>query len=490
VGAGVIVDNHRTKAKTVESSKESPKLINVDQEQISQQASHQQHRFNVLKTSLTTSAPSRPIAPRLFQGLLLATTATLSAIVGAGLMLMAPASLDGKASLPQGDQFMALFQNGLQYRLTRPVNILVLGIDRVLGSSDDSSEIFAGRSDTMLFIRLDPQQNSASILSIPRDTQVDIPGVGLSKINEANVVGGPALARDVVGKTLNQVPIDRYVRVSTSAFRELIDQLGGVEVFVPFPMSYVDNTQKLKIDLQQGWQTLDGDKAEQFARFRHDGYGDIGRVQRQQILIKALRKRLADPTVLPRLPGAMQVMQKYIDTNLNLEEMLALVQLGLKLDQKQVKMVMLPGHFGDPNQDTASYWLMNSNGRDRVLREYFHHTSPSTDSSTEAAIANTEPALKALNIAVQNATHQPGLGRQFVGYLESQGFEHINLIEDWPEPLNQTQIVVQQGDFTGANDLQKLLGLGDIDVTSTGDIESDLTIRVGLDWATRRASPQ
>ena len=87
------------------------------------------------------------------------------------------------------------------------------------------------------------------------------------------------------------------------------------------------------IDLEPGWQTLNGDQAEQFARFRKDNYGDIGRVQRQQMLLKALRQRLLSPKVLPRLPQIIRVMQQYIDTNLSLEEMLALVGFGLDLDK-------------------------------------------------------------------------------------------------------------------------------------------------------------
>jgi LCP family protein required for cell wall assembly len=445
-------------------------------------------------TPVSVSGTARPslqpasLPRRLFQGFALVTTATISVAIGAGVALFAPVALNlGTKSNQPG--IASLWHTSFQYNLTRPVNILVMGIDRVPEAIPNSAEIFAGRSDTLLLLRLDPTQSGVSMLSIPRDTQVEIPGIGMSKINEANVAGGPALSAQVIRQNLNQVAIDRYVRVSTDAFRELVDQLGGVKVYVPFPMSYEDRTQKLKIDLDPGWQTLNGRQAEQFARFRHDGYGDIGRVQRQQTLLKALREKLADPMTLPRLPGVIQVMQKYIDTNLSFEEILTLAQFGLKLkqDQSSIKMVMLPGHFSSSEQFAASYWLINPTARDRVMRDYFQVHPPAAENSEIPAAADT---FKTLNIAIQNASNQPGLGRRVAQRLEDQGFAHVYVIEDWTEPVNQTQIIVQQGDTQAAQGLQNFLGLGQVDPSSTGDLESDLTIRIGNDWETHsRVSP-
>jgi LCP family protein required for cell wall assembly len=317
------------------------------------------------------------------------------------------------------------------------------------------------------------------MLSIPRDTQVEIPGVGVEKINDANVEGGPALAARVVSRTLNDVPIDRYVRVTTEAFRELVDLVGGVEVFVPYPMKYVDVTQNLNIDLEQGWQTLNGDQAEQFARFRKDQNGDIGRVQRQQSLLKALRQRLVSPTVLPRLPEAIRVMQQYVDTNLSLEEMLALVGFGLKLEPDDFKMVLLPGRFSAPNEYVASYWIMNPTGRDRVMREYFQQNPEWSSSDINSSVNH-------VRVAIQNSTDDPEVGRQVAQYLAEKNFNNVYIVQNWPDHLSQTQIIVQQGDLEAAATLKKVLGLGKVEASSTGELESDLTIRVGEDFLNRQ----
>lgn len=431
------------------------------------------------KTTVPQSKKNKPSGRSLIRWLVLGSafvlTATISATLGAALALFTPLS-PFITPLTQG--FGAkddLWDRGFPYKIARPVNILVMGIDRVPEAPKNSATVFAGRSDTMLLLRLDPADNSLRMLSIPRDTQVNIPGVGLAKINDANVEGGAALAARVVSRSLNDVPIDRYVRVTTEAFRELVDLVGGIEVFVPYPMKYTDVTQNLNIDLEQGWQTLNGDQAEQFARFRKDKNGDIGRVQRQQALLKALRQRLVTPTVLPRLPQLMQVMQQYVDTNLSLEELLAIAGFGFKLQQDSVKMVLLPGRFSAPKEFTGSYWLIDPSRRDRVMREYFQQ-------NTAWTALEPEISSRSVRIAIQNATDKPQLGQQVARYLASKNFRNVYLVKDWPDRQPQTQIIVQQGDLEAAATLKRILGLGRVEASSTGDIESDLTIRVGEDW--------
>nr|WP_275415724.1 LCP family protein [Leptolyngbya sp. CCY15150] len=333
-----------------------------------------------------------------------------------------------------------------------------------------------GRSDTMLLVRLEPESQTINVLSIPRDTQVDIPFQGVTKVNHANAMGGARMAADVVSANLNDIEIDRYVRVNTEAFRQLVDLVGGVEVFVPYDMQYTDQTQGLEIDLQQGQQVLNGDQAEQFVRFRNDGYGDIGRVQRQQQLIRALRDRLTSPSFLPQVPQAVDLLQSYIDTNLTVEEMLALVDFGLDLTSEDFRMVMLPGRFSSPDEFIASYWLMDINGRDQVLADYFDVRASGLASRFD------RQSVQDLRIAVQNASGEPQIATQVLNYLYDQGFDHVYVVQDWPSPQSQTQIIVQRGDYSGATSLETVLGVGTVVAASTGDLESDLTIRVGEDW--------
>jgi polyisoprenyl-teichoic acid--peptidoglycan teichoic acid transferase len=429
-------------------------------------------------SSLQTPHPS--FMRWLLRSLMLGGTAVLSAMVGGVLALTTPLPA---AIAPQSSKPMSLeniWHQGLGgYQIDRPINILVMGIDLPLDLPDSaaSADVFAGRSDTMLLLHINPENQTVSVLSVPRDTQVEIPGEGVEKINYANVVGGSKLAAQVVSQNLNGVAIDRYVRVSTEAFRELVDLLGGVRVFVPEDMKYTDETQHLYIDLKQGWQTLGGKQAEQFARFRHDDKGDIGRVQRQQQLIRALRENLANPAIVTRLPQAIALFQKYIDTNLSPEEMLSLASFGLGLQKDNLRMVMLPGRFSSPDEFVASYWLMDTAAKDQVMNEFFSLSSVA-EMGQQSNFINTR-------IAVQNASNDPDLGGRVAAYLQSQGFTNVYVVEDWPDRQPQTQIIVQRGDLQGATLLENTLGIGQVVSASTGDLQSDFTLRVGDDWDKR-----
>lgn len=405
----------------------------------------------------------------------LAIAATTSATLGLMAAMLVPLPLGLVAK--DRDSRVNLWQVGLGYRVGRPVNILVMGIDRTAGTKDGDPAVFRGNSDTMLLVRVDPTSDSVSLLSIPRDTRVDIEGSQTNKINDANVQGGATLAAQTVSSVLNGVPIDRYVRVSTDAFKELVDLLGGVEVNVPKPMVYEDKTQKLKINLAPGLQTLNGGQAEQFARFRNDALGDIGRVQRQQALLKALRQKLLSPAVIPQIPGLIQAMQKHIDTNLSMEEMMALVGAGRKLSEGKFKMVMLPGRFSAPNEYAASYWLLDPIGRDRVMRQYF--------GVNPAGMAETQVA-NSIRIALQNASANPTAATQMRQYLAQQGFNDTYIVNDATTRQERTVVIAQRGDLDSANTLQKLLGFGSVEADSTGDLESDITIQVGNDWVNRK----
>lgn len=188
-------------------------------------------------------------------------------------------------------------------RAERAINILVLGVDE---RSHDT-----GRSDTMLLVRV--EDGAARVLSIPRDTLVTLSGYGEGKANSAYTYGGPDLARRSISELLG-VPVDYYVKLNLVGFRHLVDLMGGVVFDVQRPMHYVDPTDNLVIDLKPGLQLLDGAKAEQFVRFRHDAIGDdVGRTQRQQEFLKAAAAQLLTPAKLPRLPQLLYAARAYVD---------------------------------------------------------------------------------------------------------------------------------------------------------------------------------
>lgn len=356
------------------------------------------------------------------------------------------------------------------------LHILIIGADNPNPTRADQSyvESLHGRADTLILARFDPKQNQMALLSIPRDTRAEIPDHGMNKINVANALGGPILTARTVSTLLGGIPIDRYVRLNPEGIQDLVDAIGGVEVYVPERMEYTDHTQKLYIDLQPGWQRLNGEQVHHFARYRHDHLGDIGRVQRQQELIRALSQELLQPGTWTRTPQVLEAIQANVDTNLRWDELLSLAQFTLSYGQERLDMIMLPGRFSQPHEFATSYWLPDSDGTYQVAVNYF-------DASPINGLIESPPPAQ-LKIAVQNASGQPGIARRLTQDLQEKGFLQVFPIEDDPLVLTETEIIAQRGDTQGAEEIRATLGLGSVRVESTGAIESDVTIRVGQDW--------
>lgn len=397
-------------------------------------------------------------------------TATVSGFLGITVGLKTPIDFN-----PFIDKIDAIKRFGINafftQKLTEPINILVMGIDIVSHSDNNSENRFSGRSDTMLLLRFQPEDNSLKLLSIPRDSRVRFPDGNYDKINSANAIGGVPLTKEVIQENFEGITIDKYIRVTTNAFKDLVDLIGGVEVYVPMDMKYTDKTQGLYIDLREGKQTLNGDEAEQFSRFRADNLGDIGRVQRQQMLLKALRQKLQSPQGLFKIPQAIKLLQEDIDTDLTSSEIYNLVAFGLTVDKENVRMVMLPGRPSSRQEYPRSYWLISDDDKTRVIEEYLHSDSSIHDIRSK----------EQLRISVQNSTYNGELARQLASFLEENGYSNVYVSRNSSYPTAVTQIISQKGDTTSAQEIKDILHFGELEFSSTGDIDADITIRLGND---------
>jgi LCP family protein required for cell wall assembly len=372
--------------------------------------------------------------------------------------------------------------------LTRPVNILFLGVKVLTSDLNTSPEenlgyhalvnSFEGLSDTMLLLRFDPEAKKLNLLSIPRDTRTYVEGYGVTKINAANANGGPALTAKATSELLEGVGIDRYIRVNVQGVEKLIDALGGVTVYVPKDMKYRDESQHLYINLKEGKQHLNGEQAMQFLRFRYDKFGDVGRVQRQQTLMRALMEQALNPTTLARMPKILSVIQSHIDTNLSVEELVALVGFAVQTERSNAQMLMVPGRFSDSGPKEISYWLPN---RRRIREMMATHFDQGYGDALEA-----DPTY--LNVAIQDSTGEPEAVEALITSLREAGYRNVYMYESWREPLRVTRIVAQQGDDGSAAALRATMGFGEVRVESTGNLNSDITIQLGRDWLQKSRS--
>jgi LCP family protein required for cell wall assembly len=190
-------------------------------------------------------------------------------------------------------------------------DILLLGTD-----------VGGGNTDVIASLRVDG--GTTRIIQVPRDSYIEAEGYGPNKINALYSLGGTDLVKRELSRKLGR-PITHHVVVNLAAIRRMADAIGGIEVDVPKRMYYVDNSQGLYIDLQPGVQTLKGRDLEGFLRFRHDEMGDIGRIERQQLALQALFRKLTRPEQLVRLPGLLAAAGKDLRTDLGPMELGGLI---------------------------------------------------------------------------------------------------------------------------------------------------------------------
>ena len=213
------------------------------------------------------------------------------------------------------------------------VNIMMMGIDRRPG------EAFVSRTDTIMILSVDPDTDTASILSIPRDLYVEIPGYGQDRINTALVYGsqqgdyldGAALAMQTVSYNLN-IPVHHFILVDFNAFVRTIDLLGGIDVDVPYEINdpeYPDMDYGYDpLYIPAGVQHFDGATALKYARTRH-GDSDFNRAYRQQQVLFSARQQalsLGVGEMLLRAPSLYRQVEDGIRTDLSLEQLLRLAK--------------------------------------------------------------------------------------------------------------------------------------------------------------------
>ena len=210
------------------------------------------------------------------------------------------------------------------------VNILLVGCD-------NRKNLNLGiRSDTMILANVDFKTKKIKLLSIPRDTRVLIPGHDTydkinSTINPAYWEdGGISLTLKAL-ESLLDVPIKLYVKVDFEGFKKIVDSIGGIKYYVESDMYYYDPTDGTLINLKEGEQILDGDKALQYVRFRNDAYGDFardstgkiyGRVSRQMNFMKAVALKLSENKNILKISNLINIISCYVETNISSSELL------------------------------------------------------------------------------------------------------------------------------------------------------------------------
>ncbi len=245
------------------------------------------------------------------------------------------------------------------------INILLMGLDD--GEPDNPNS--PRRADAMIVASINPADKTVNLLSIPRDTKVHIPGKsGEDKINASYFYGGPGLAKRTVQDFLH-IPINYYVAIDWQAFIKVVDILGGVDIHVERDMNYEDPYENLAIHLRKGKQHLDGQKAGEYVRFRHDELGDIGRVQRQQQFMQALTDQMLQAGTIFKLPSLMATISHYVKTDMSSYTMLKVANVLKDINLASLHTTMVPGDFA--TIDNISYWVPDMMQTQKMVKDIF-----------------------------------------------------------------------------------------------------------------------
>ncbi|MFC0187340.1 LCP family protein [Fictibacillus aquaticus] len=247
-------------------------------------------------------------------------------------------------------------------------------------AKDNFSVLFVGiderekggntRSDALILATFNKNEKSVKMVSIPRDTYVEIPGRGeKDKINHAFAFGGVDLTVSTI-ENFFDVPVDYFVKLNFDAFMDIVDHLGGVEVNVPFSFTTQDSKdRKNAIKLEKGVHTLNGEEALGFVRMRkQDPTGDLGRGDRQKELIRAILEKSKSPLAIPKYDNIIDSVGDNMKTNFSFGNIIALQRYAGGLGK--IEQLKLEGH--DLNLD-AYYYEVNEDSLIKVSNEIQQH---------------------------------------------------------------------------------------------------------------------
>lgn len=369
------------------------------------------------------------------------------------------------------------------------VNVALLGVDK------DGT-----RTDVIILGQLNMADNRISMLQIPRDTYVPENGRADKKINSAwGVDKEKSVFREI--EMVTGVEVDDYVLVDTSQFRNIIDEIGGVEYDVPINMNYDDPYQDLHIHLERGFQLLDGDKAEQFVRFRQNnngsGYagGDVERLAAQQGFIKATIRQLFSFGNTLRIPKLVGIFEDMIKTNISNGELLAYVPHILKVPGENINIMTLAGegkYIGG-----GSYFVPYGAENKEIIREYF---TPKSEQMNENEVEMFREILGSVNTEVEAEAKEPV--KRFANRMvkidiidASDGVADVYEVKEklkeygynvTGETITQstvydtTKIAVKKDDGTGDN-IASVLGLSSYVLNKEKSNGTQVTIILGKD---------
>lgn len=394
----------------------------------------------------------------------------LTLVVGFGIYIYSfLGGLNNDNSLP----------SALPSKANEPINVLVVGMD--IGDTENLGNKSIRRTDSIMVVNYNPNTKKMNVVSIPRDTMIEedayLEGGQYQrywKINNAYVLGGEDCLIKHVESLLN-IKINNIVEIDYNAFRNLVDVVGPIEMYIKQDMIYDDDSQNLHINFKAGETVqLDGKKAEEFFRWRknNDGsglaMGDIDRINNQHEFISKLIEKCFDPSIIFKVPDILKAVSDNVVTNLSANNIVSLGLKAITLKQNDIVMSTLNGEFQDIYNQ--SYFIVDKESNLDLIN------------SLNATLQKEVPVeinKEKLNILILNATSTSGLAGNLKSELIGLGYKNIEVGNSAP----QGKSTIQTNDIK-IEDILK----SDIDISKTTSIKNsenekyDAVIVLGQDY--------
>lgn len=421
-------------------------------------------------TSYHVFTPRKSVRPVTLRGLVIRLLLGISAffillVIAALLVAMSPTLSRSITALFMQDQRDALTWNG-----TDPVRMVIAGLDDRPGQNQSP------HTDTMMVLSIDPRTDSVHMLSIPRDLWVNIPGYGFDRVNDAYRLGGTKLLLKTA-EGITNTPIPYYAIVKFTGFQKVIDTLGGVTIDVkhaindptyPAPVGYGF----APLHIRAGVQHMDGKLALEYVRTRHDDpLGDLGRNQRQQQLLSAIKSQVITPGNIFKLPLILGSVRQAISTNFPYTNLTFLARVVMTTPKSHVVRRAL----NYSNNAVSNY--VTPGGADVLLPNWpvIHSVSHSTFS---------DPSLRSASVEILNGSGIAGQAGALGQWMRSAGFDVAHVGNATRSNYEHT-LVIRNTSASGNTYLARMAAeLLQTHVVSrnTPGVSAPVVVIIGRDW--------
>ena len=379
----------------------------------------------------------------------------------------------------------------------KEIKVLILGV-----STDTDAEL----TDTIMISSYNPNTQKANLLSIPRDTftgKNPKKAVASQKINSLyNINKTPDKTLAAVNE-LTGLDIKYYVIVKTESLIKLVDAIGGVKFNVPMRMKYTDTSQNLVIDLEEGEQLIDGNKAEQLLRFRHNDYqkgvgmtsypseygdNDFGRMRTQRDFIIATLKQTLKPSNIFKIGQILEIANENVDTNLELSFVKDYIPYAVELDTENITSATLPGTTPDVSATNGvSVFVADKKASKELIQSMFY--ADVTEENEDNTISNntttisttTTQTAEDISIELLNGSGDNSKIEEAKKLLEEAGY---NVKRTGKTSSIAQTVITNKKDVTDENlkNIKQVLGKGNISTNKSSTSLVDVTIIIGKDF--------